>query len=186
MAYVTDPLIVQYRSFLTDLTTVEKRSIVGLTEIARDTLRTQPYLAPSLAQAITTRILEVLGFPFIFSSNSLNHYFCIQIQILDWNSCQSIMSFVCLKAPPQHKLPSLYLMDSITKNIGEPFKSCFAATLPEVWDGWAQLILTRSEFWPSTVSTCLLNFYLKSFWLFSADIHERVVLWRSYTAQGTG
>lgn len=83
MAYVTDPLIVQYRSFLTDLTTVEKRSIVGLTEIARDTLRTQPYLAPSLAQAITTRILEVLGFSFYFSSNSFHRSFCIQIKITD-------------------------------------------------------------------------------------------------------
>jgi hypothetical protein len=59
MAHANDPLVVQYQGFVTDLTTVEKRSIVGLTEIARDALRTYPQLAPSLASVIMTRILQV-------------------------------------------------------------------------------------------------------------------------------
>lgn len=67
--YATDPLVVQYQGFVTDLTTVEKRSIVGLTEIARDALRTHPHLAPSLANVITTRIVQVQYFndPYSFA-----------------------------------------------------------------------------------------------------------------------
>ena len=54
-----EPLVVQFQGFVTDLTTVEKRSIIALTEIARDALRTHPHLAPSLATVLTNRILQV-------------------------------------------------------------------------------------------------------------------------------
>jgi hypothetical protein len=54
-----DTLLLQFQGFVTDLTTVEKRNIVALTEIARDALRTQPQVAPSLAAIITNRVLQV-------------------------------------------------------------------------------------------------------------------------------
>lgn len=42
-----------------------------------------------------------------------------------------------LQAPADVKLPILYLLDSITKNVGEPFKTCFAAALPQIYsDAW--------------------------------------------------
>ena len=54
-----EPLLQQFQGFVTDLTTVEKRSIIALTEIARDALRTQPHLVPSLAGIIIARIIQV-------------------------------------------------------------------------------------------------------------------------------
>ena len=54
-----ETLVVQFQGFVTDLTTVEKRTITALTEIARDALRTQPHLAASLASVLTNRILQV-------------------------------------------------------------------------------------------------------------------------------
>ena len=37
-----------------------------------------------------------------------------------------------MQAAPSQKLPALYLLDSISKLVGEPYKTLFAATLPEV------------------------------------------------------
>ncbi len=37
-----------------------------------------------------------------------------------------------LQAQPSEKLPPLYLLDSIAKNVGEPYKSCFGPSLPDV------------------------------------------------------
>lgn len=37
-----------------------------------------------------------------------------------------------LHAPPETKLPPLYLLDSISKNVGEPFRSLFTPTLSDV------------------------------------------------------
>jgi hypothetical protein len=54
-----DPLVAQFYGFVAELTAPEKRSIVALTEIARDALRTHPHLAPSLATVISNRVLEV-------------------------------------------------------------------------------------------------------------------------------
>jgi hypothetical protein len=56
---MADPLLAQFEGFVRDLTTVEKRNIVALTEIARDALTTHPHAIPSLAAVITNRVLQV-------------------------------------------------------------------------------------------------------------------------------
>lgn len=41
------------------------------------------------------------------------------------------------QAPLQHKLPVFYLLDSIAKNVGEPYKAYFAGNLADVRrEGW--------------------------------------------------
>lgn len=42
----------------------------------------------------------------------------------------------CVQAPAAQKLPVLYLLDSVSKMVGEPYKTLFAPSLREV-GGWA-------------------------------------------------
>lgn len=55
----TQSFISEFKGFVEDLTTPEKRNIVALTEIAREALNTQPQAAPGLATVIVDRIIEV-------------------------------------------------------------------------------------------------------------------------------
>ncbi len=52
-------LVYEFQTFVNELTTVEKRNIVALTEIARDSLKTHPTAVPSLAAVISNRVLQV-------------------------------------------------------------------------------------------------------------------------------
>ncbi|PRW57523.1 ENTH VHS [Chlorella sorokiniana] len=45
----------------------------------------------------------------------------------------ALISTRILQAAPSQKLPALYLLDSISKLVGEPYKTLFAATLPEAF-----------------------------------------------------
>lgn len=49
----------------------------------------------------------------------------------------------CLQAPPAQKLPALYLLDSVSKTVGEPYTSLFVPMLAEV--GRAGSLGGRSE-----------------------------------------
>ena len=47
-----------------------------------------------------------------------------------------------MQAPADLKLPALYLLDSISKTIGDPYKTYFSPALPEV--SFSELMFARS------------------------------------------
>ena len=70
-------------------------------------------------------------------------------------------------APPDQKLPIVYLMDSIVKNIGGAYKEQFAARVPELLGATYDVATPK-------VMTSLKN--LAKTWdgIFSADVIQRV------------
>lgn len=120
-----DELVYKFQGIVTDLTTVEKRKISAVTELAKDALRTQPHLAASLASVITNRILQVCSAQHVIFVTFLAT-FCLNKFSYLFHQRQF------LQAPADLKLPVLYLLDSIAKTIGEPYKTYFADSLPDV------------------------------------------------------
>lgn len=111
-----DPLVSRFKSFVDGLVTVEKRQIVALTEIAKDIVSTNPSLASQAAQVVTDKALKVCW-----------------LECFDHSGTLVLMQSVLMQASADIQLPILYLLDSISKNVGEPYLSCFSAQLAKVF-----------------------------------------------------
>lgn len=109
----------RFQTFVDELVTVEKRQIVALTEIAKDIVSSKPNLAPQTAQVVVNRALKVCK----VKASAWTRLF------LDCSKMRGFYSQVSADI----QLPVLYLLDSLSKNIGEPFISCFAHSLPQVF-----------------------------------------------------
>lgn len=112
-----DPRVFRFKTFVDELVTVEKRQIVALTETAKDIVALDGRIAPQIANVVTDRALKVMFFLLI----GLDLKYGID------------MPCMCLQASADVQLPILYLLDSICKNVGEPFVSCFSGKLAEVF-----------------------------------------------------
>ena len=56
---MSSSLVDRYKSLVNELVTVERRQIVALTEITKETAASNPTLIPDLAQIVVNRALQV-------------------------------------------------------------------------------------------------------------------------------
>nr|AAD03447.1 contains similarity to human PCF11p homolog (GB:AF046935) [Arabidopsis thaliana] len=108
-----DEIVQLYEVVLGELTFNSKPIITDLTIIAGE----QREHGEGIANAICTRILERLVFGLWFSEMAASE----------------LPVGVYMQAPVEQKLPSLYLLDSIVKNIGRDYGRYFSSRLPEVF-----------------------------------------------------
>lgn len=106
----------RFKTFVDELVTVEKRQIVALTETAKDMVARDGRIAPQITQVVIDKALKV------------SHGVCYGCIIM----FQSHMC-LCVQASADVQLPILYLLDSMCKNVGEPFVTYFGARLADVF-----------------------------------------------------
>jgi hypothetical protein len=126
----------QYVSELADLTFNSKPIINTLTMLASENVKA----ASSIAAAVEKHIYNVrpCNSSAIFFSSCLHlkHSYCafsvsttcLQSSTTVWVS----YNFVVVQCSAAYKLYGLYLMDSIIKNVRQPYTSLFSRNLPEV------------------------------------------------------
>ncbi|RRT72309.1 hypothetical protein B296_00007274, partial [Ensete ventricosum] len=132
-----DDVVRCYEDVLSELTFNSKPVITDLTIIAGQHTR----FAEEIADTICTRILEV-GFFMSRQSGELCTIFFLQSQlkleaVVHYSHFTTCLNgfyalWVCVQVAEDQKLPSLYLIDSIVKNIGHHYVKVFAARLPKV------------------------------------------------------
>lgn len=112
-------LVLQYADSLkTDLTWASKSHITALTMLAGE----NKAAAASICATIERHIISVR------SSSSIR-----SLEILsDDGLCCFLLSTCCFQVTPVAKLPALYLLDSIVKNVKEPYIGLFSRNLSQV------------------------------------------------------
>ncbi|CAI9755114.1 unnamed protein product [Fraxinus pennsylvanica] len=122
-----DEIVRLYEIVLSELTLNSKPIITDLTMIAGQ----QRAHGKGIANAICDRIIECCRTKFILKSGFLA---IEQLMVVNcWSTANVIVNAANLNVPVEQKLPKLYLLDSIVKNVGRDYVRHFSARLPEVF-----------------------------------------------------
>lgn len=121
--------VAEYNAVLKGLVRNEKPQINMLSMLAED----NKDFAAGIVGVINQHILTVShSHPHMLYAASPNDCMCGHRKVSIQHSSPLPLRSRCVQCPPPAKLPALYLVDSIVKNVGEPYKSKFSERLPEV------------------------------------------------------